>query len=95
MTPLPLLALALVFTYPSAFGLMPSVLMFVFFLFVVHGNSLFGGIACVGDRVAAVLAAVGADATVGFHGHENLSLSVANFRSEESSISPLKNLTVG
>jgi peptidoglycan/LPS O-acetylase OafA/YrhL len=45
MTPLPLLALALVFTYPSAFGLMPSVLMFVFFLFVVHGNSLFGVLA--------------------------------------------------
>jgi peptidoglycan/LPS O-acetylase OafA/YrhL len=42
MTPLPLAALALVFTYPSAFALMPSVLMFVFFVFVVQGNSLFG-----------------------------------------------------
>lgn len=42
MTPLPLAALALVFTYPSAYGLMPSLLMFIFFLFVVHGNSLFG-----------------------------------------------------
>lgn len=30
------------------------------------------------DRVAAVLAEVGSDAQVGFHGHENLSLSVAN-----------------
>jgi peptidoglycan/LPS O-acetylase OafA/YrhL len=42
MTPLPLAGLALVFTYPSAYGLMPSLLMFIFFLFVVHGNSLFG-----------------------------------------------------
>jgi peptidoglycan/LPS O-acetylase OafA/YrhL len=45
MTPLPLAAIGLVFTYPSAFGLMPSVLMFIFFLFVVHGNSLFGVLA--------------------------------------------------
>jgi 4-hydroxy 2-oxovalerate aldolase len=30
------------------------------------------------DRVAAVVAEVGADAQVGFHGHENLSVSVAN-----------------
>jgi 4-hydroxy 2-oxovalerate aldolase len=30
------------------------------------------------DRVAAVVAAVGHDAQVGFHGHENLSLSLAN-----------------
>ncbi|HWE54201.1 MAG TPA: 4-hydroxy-2-oxovalerate aldolase [Acidimicrobiales bacterium] len=30
------------------------------------------------DRVAAVVAELGADAQVGFHGHENLSLSVAN-----------------
>lgn len=30
------------------------------------------------DRVAAVVAEVGSDAQVGFHGHENLSLSVAN-----------------
>jgi 4-hydroxy 2-oxovalerate aldolase len=30
------------------------------------------------DRVAAVVAAVGSDAQVGFHGHENLSLSLAN-----------------
>ncbi|TML16721.1 MAG: 4-hydroxy-2-oxovalerate aldolase, partial [Actinobacteria bacterium] len=29
------------------------------------------------DRVAAVVAAVGSDAQVGFHGHENLSLSLA------------------
>ena len=45
MTPLPLAAIALVFTCPSAFGLMPTVLMFIFFLFVVHGNSLFGVLA--------------------------------------------------
>lgn len=32
----------------------------------------------VSDRVGAVLAEVGADAQVGFHGHENLSLSLAN-----------------
>ena len=30
------------------------------------------------DRVAAVVAELGADAQVGFHGHENLSLSLAN-----------------
>lgn len=30
------------------------------------------------DRVAAVVAELGADAQVGFHGHENLSVSVAN-----------------
>jgi 4-hydroxy 2-oxovalerate aldolase len=30
------------------------------------------------DRVAAVVAEVGADSQVGFHGHENLSLSLAN-----------------
>jgi 4-hydroxy 2-oxovalerate aldolase len=32
----------------------------------------------VSDRVAAVVAEVGSDAQVGFHGHENLSLGVAN-----------------
>ncbi|MDN5896392.1 MAG: 4-hydroxy-2-oxovalerate aldolase [Nocardioides sp.] len=32
----------------------------------------------VGDRVAAVVAEIGAEATVGFHGHENLGLGVAN-----------------
>ena len=32
----------------------------------------------VSDRVAAVVAELGADAQVGFHGHENLSVSVAN-----------------
>lgn len=31
-----------------------------------------------GDRVAAVVAELGADGQVGFHGHENLSLSLAN-----------------
>jgi 4-hydroxy 2-oxovalerate aldolase len=31
-----------------------------------------------GDRVAAVVAEVGGDAQVGFHGHENLALGVAN-----------------
>ncbi|MCU1375054.1 MAG: uncharacterized protein JWO68_2340 [Actinomycetia bacterium] len=31
-----------------------------------------------GDRVAALVAELGADAQVGFHGHENLSLSLAN-----------------
>lgn len=32
----------------------------------------------VGDRVAAVVAEIGDEATVGFHGHENLGLGVAN-----------------
>jgi 4-hydroxy 2-oxovalerate aldolase len=32
----------------------------------------------VGDRVAALVAEIGADATVGFHGHENLDLGLAN-----------------
>ncbi|MFC4069127.1 4-hydroxy-2-oxovalerate aldolase [Actinoplanes subglobosus] len=32
----------------------------------------------VGDRVAALVAELGADAQVGFHGHENLGLGVAN-----------------
>jgi 4-hydroxy 2-oxovalerate aldolase len=32
----------------------------------------------VGDRVAALVAELGADARVGFHGHENLALGVAN-----------------
>ena len=32
----------------------------------------------VGDRVAALVAEVGADAQVGFHGHENLALGIAN-----------------
>ena len=31
-----------------------------------------------GDRVAALVAELGSDAQVGFHGHENLSLSLAN-----------------
>ena len=31
-----------------------------------------------GDRVAAVVGELGGDAQVGFHGHENLSLSLAN-----------------
>lgn len=42
LTPLPLAALALAVTSPSTTGLLPTVLLFVFFLFVVHGNSLFG-----------------------------------------------------
>jgi peptidoglycan/LPS O-acetylase OafA/YrhL len=42
MTPLALAALAEAFTYPDAYAVLPSLLMFVFFLFVVHGNSLFG-----------------------------------------------------
>jgi 4-hydroxy 2-oxovalerate aldolase len=32
----------------------------------------------VGDRVAAIVAEIGHEATVGFHGHENLGLGVAN-----------------
>mgnify|MGYP001393487953 CR=1 FL=1 len=32
----------------------------------------------VGDRVAALVAEIGADAQVGFHGHENLALGIAN-----------------
>lgn len=40
--PLPIAALAAVFTFPSAYAVSPVVLMFVFFLFVVGGNSLIG-----------------------------------------------------
>lgn len=40
--PLPIAALVAVFTFPTAFALSPVALMFIFFLFVVAGNSLFG-----------------------------------------------------
>ena len=40
--PLPIAALAAVFTFPTAYAVSPVVLMFVFFLFVVGGNSLIG-----------------------------------------------------
>ncbi len=42
LAPLPLASLAAVFMFPTAFALAPVVLLFVFFLFVVGGNSLFG-----------------------------------------------------
>jgi peptidoglycan/LPS O-acetylase OafA/YrhL len=51
LTPLALAALAEVFTYPEPFALVPSLLMFVFFLFVVHGNSLFGLLASRASKV--------------------------------------------
>jgi peptidoglycan/LPS O-acetylase OafA/YrhL len=42
LTFIPLACLAAVFASSSGFGLVPEALLFVFFLFVVHGNSLFG-----------------------------------------------------
>jgi peptidoglycan/LPS O-acetylase OafA/YrhL len=42
LAPLPLASLAAVFMFPGAFALAPVALLFVFFLFVVAGNSLFG-----------------------------------------------------
>ncbi len=42
MTPIPLFALASVFLFPDAFALGAATLLFLFFLFVIHGNSLFG-----------------------------------------------------
>jgi peptidoglycan/LPS O-acetylase OafA/YrhL len=41
-TPVALAALASVFLAPSAYAQGPMVALFVFFLFIVHGNSLFG-----------------------------------------------------
>ena len=42
ITPIPLFALASVFLFPDAFTLGAATLLFLFFLFVIHGNSLFG-----------------------------------------------------
>lgn len=42
LTPLPLAALLLAFTYHEIFAWMPATLLFLFFLFVVKDNSLFG-----------------------------------------------------
>ncbi|HZR69963.1 MAG TPA: acyltransferase [Burkholderiales bacterium] len=47
----PLACLAAVFALPSAFGFAPGALLFVFFVFVVHGNSLFGLLASAGARL--------------------------------------------
>ena len=55
LTPLPLAALAAVFLMPSLPPVVHVVLMFVFFLFVAHGNSLFGLLA---TGAAKVLGAV-------------------------------------
>lgn len=41
-TPVALAALASVFLAPSAYAKVPVAALFVFFLFIVHGNSLFG-----------------------------------------------------
>lgn len=48
---LPLLALAAVFLFPDAYALAPVGLMFVFFLFVVGGNSLFGLLAALPSKL--------------------------------------------
>ena len=45
MTPIPLFALAGVFLFPETFTLGAATLLFLFFLFVIHGNSLFGVLA--------------------------------------------------
>lgn len=42
LTPVPIAALLLVLLFPSAYALMPVSLLFIFFLFIVGGNSLFG-----------------------------------------------------
>lgn len=42
LTPLALACLAAVFAFPESHPLPQSLLLFVFFLFIVHGNSLFG-----------------------------------------------------
>jgi peptidoglycan/LPS O-acetylase OafA/YrhL len=51
LTPLPVAALLLAFTYHDTFALMPIVLLAIFFLFVVRNNSLFGLLATRAARV--------------------------------------------
>ena len=51
LTPVPLACLAAVFTLHSPYGIAPAALLLVFFLFVVHGNSLFGLLASNGARL--------------------------------------------
>jgi peptidoglycan/LPS O-acetylase OafA/YrhL len=51
LTSIPLACLAAVFAFPSAFGFAPGALLFVFFLFVVHGNSLFGLLESTGAKL--------------------------------------------
>ena len=51
LAPLPLASLAAVFMFPTAFALAPVALLFVFFLFVVGGNSLFGLLASLPARL--------------------------------------------
>jgi peptidoglycan/LPS O-acetylase OafA/YrhL len=51
LTPIPLACLAAVFAFPSAYGFAPGALLFVFFLFVVHGNSLFGLLSSGGSKL--------------------------------------------
>jgi peptidoglycan/LPS O-acetylase OafA/YrhL len=51
LTPLPVAALLLAFTYHNTFAPMPIVLLAVFFLFVVKDNSLFGLLATPGARL--------------------------------------------
>lgn len=42
LAPLPLAAFAACFLFPGVYALVPGLLLFVFFLFVVDGNSIFG-----------------------------------------------------
>jgi peptidoglycan/LPS O-acetylase OafA/YrhL len=51
ITPLPLAALASSFLLPSAYMLDAAILLFLFFLFVIHGNSLFGQLASRGSHL--------------------------------------------
>jgi peptidoglycan/LPS O-acetylase OafA/YrhL len=51
LTPLPIAALLLAFTYSDINAFMPELLLFVFFLFVVKDNSLFGLLATRGAKV--------------------------------------------
>jgi peptidoglycan/LPS O-acetylase OafA/YrhL len=55
LAPLPLASLAAVFMFPSTFALAPVALLFVFFLFVAGGNSLFG---LLGSRPAKLLGTI-------------------------------------
>ncbi len=55
LTPLPLAVLLLALAYPDTYAFLPELLLFVFFLFVVNDNSLFGLLA---TRAAKLLGTV-------------------------------------
>lgn len=55
LAPLPLAGVALALTYPDTYGFVPELLLFIFFLFIVGDNSLFGFLA---TRAAKLLGTV-------------------------------------